>query len=505
MAFFRKTAAGRELNGQAKAPLVGLSVPDSEVPVTQMPAFAGATRPNLEGALYPDASFETFARLGMGRNELVGACITEKASSLPQSTLRVYPDSHGQGEALEDHPLRRLLADPNPVTTEFELHEIQMVYKDLAGACWTLIERARDGITPARIWPLRPDKLRVLPSPSSLEPWRYRWLYVPDLTKPDLVVPVDPQDMVRVRYPNPLDDYFGWPPLRPAARAISLDNATTDYVDTLLRNAAVPGVVVTSQSIVDNEIAERLGVKWRMKFGGSRRGEPAFLQAGMDVKVLGLNLEQLQFGDLTATSEARICMSLGVPPILIGARVGLDRSTFANYGEARVSFWEETMMPDQGRFLAGYTQKLLPGFLGVGRRRVWLRWDNSGVLALRESEGVRWERATTALRAGGITINDFRRTVGLPPVNGGDVFLTPAGVAPTALGTAPATPATRPPPAGAADDDGAETARQAASYAEQVLAKARQLGPDRHHGIHVLEQAALAAARRNGGDPHGPT
>lgn len=501
MAFLRKAAAGRELNGQAKAPLVGVSPSDAPVSF-QLPPFAGVTRPNLEGALYPDASFEVFARLGMDRNALVGACITEKASSLPQSTLRVYPDSQGQGEPLEEHPLRRLLADPNPVTNEFEFHELQMVYKDLAGACWTLIERARDGVTPARIWPIRPDKLRVLPVPGPRAPWDYTWLYVPDLTKPDLVVPVAQEDMIRVRYPNPLDPYFGWPPLRPAARAISLDNATTEYVDTLLRNAAVPGVVVTSQQIVDEEIADRLGVKWRMKFGGPRRGEPAFLQAGMDVKVLGLNLEQLQFGDLSASSESRICMALGVPPILIGARVGLDRSTFANYGEARVSFWEETMMPDQGRFQAAYVQKLLPGFLGVGRRRAWLRWDNSGVLALRESESARWERATNALRSGGVTINDFRRAVGLPPVDGGDVFLTPAGVAPTPLGASVPAP---PPPAGARDADqgrAGETAREAASYAEAVLAKARALGPDRHHGIAVLE--AARAARNNGGAPHGP-
>lgn len=481
--------------GQVKAPLVGIGVNDGDAPSFTMPPFAGVGRPNFDGALYPDSSFELFARLGMGRNELVGACITEKASSLPQSTLRVYPDPLGQGEALEDHTLRRLLADPNPVTNEFEFFELQMVYKDLAGACWTLIERGRDA-TPARLWPLRPDKLRVQPSPNPREPWRYRWLYVPDLGRPDLMVPIEQADMIRVRYPNPLDDYFGWPPLRPAARAIALDNAATDYVDTLLRNAAVPGVVVTTQQTIDDTVAERLGRRWRMKFGGPRRGEPAFLQAGMDVKVLGLSLQQLTFGDLSASSEARICMALGVPPILIGARVGLDRSTFANYGEARVSFWEETMMPDQGRFLAGFSQKLLPGFTGVGRRRIFLRWDNAGVLALRESEGSKWERATNALRSGGITINDFRRAVGLPPVDGGDVFLTPAGVAPTPLGAAP--------PAPPAPSEGEPPEVEAARQAAAVLRLAKAAGPDRHHGIAILEQAARERANARNGQGAAP-
>jgi hypothetical protein len=115
------------------------------------------------------------------------------------------------------------------------------------------------------------------------------------------------------------------------------------------------------------------------------------------------------------------------------------------------------------------------------------------VLALRESEASKWERATVALRAGGITINDFRRATGLPPVDGGDVFLTPAGVIPTPLGESIPVPAPTPP---------VPPEVEAASYAEAVLAKARALGPDRHHGIHVLEEAAQARASQNGGVPH---
>ena len=489
MAFFRKSAAGAL---ETKAPLRGLEIPSADANVIQIPATVGP-RPNEAGALYPDASFEQFARHGMGRNELVAACITEKASSLPQSTLRVYPDPQGQGEPLEQHPLRKLIAEPNPLMGEFEFFELQMIYQDLAGACWTLIERGRDGITPARLWPLRPDRIRVLPPANPVgNPTGHTWLYVPDPAQPQVIVPIAQENMIRVRYPNPLDAYFGWPPLRPAARAIALDNATTEYVDTLLRNLAVPSVVITSQQVVDDEIAERLGRKWRQRFGGSRRGEPAFLQAGMAINVVGLSLQQLEFPDLRSTAESRICMSLGVPPILIGARVGLDRSTFANYGEARTSFWEETIMPMQGRFEANFRQRLLASFLGVGRARVYLRWDNSGVLALRESEAARWDRATAALRAGGITINDFRRTVGLPPVDGADVFLTPAGVAPTPLGQTPPRPAPPAPAEPTTPEPESPAEREAAAYAAAVVDRARR-DPNNYAA------AVLARARTNGG------
>lgn len=458
---------------EAKAPLVGLDLArtDGRNYLGVPPFGVNTGRSSSAGMLFPDSSFETYAQQGYARNELVWACITKKAGELPQATLRVYPDPQGEGEAIEDHRLRQLLAEPNPVTNEHEFWAFQVVYKDLGGTTFTLIERARDG-GPGALWPLRPDLVRVEPSRSDPRAWR--WLYCPDPANPEWMIPVDPADMIRVRYPNPLDDYFGQAPLRPAARATSLDNGATEYVEDLLRNQAIPGIVIESQDAVNEEIAGRLKSKWIRAFGGRRRGEPAILQKGMKVQTVGLNLTQLEFPDLRTISESRICMALHVPPILVGAKVGLDRSTFANYGEARTSFWEETIMPDQDHYLAAFRQRLVPGVTGVGRRRVFLRWDNSGVMALRESEGAKWERATNALRAGGITVNDYRRTIGLPPVQGGDVFLTPAGVLPTELGKAPANGQPAPPANGQPSSNGngsrnGTPATSAAKYAYDFL------------------------------------
>jgi HK97 family phage portal protein len=407
---------------------IGLQVPSGDQGVVRIDPFGGG-RPNLDGMIFPDSSYETYARNGYGRNELVYACIAEKAQSLPQSVLRVWPAGTSGGEPLEGHRLRQLIAQPNPVTNEFEFFELSVTYLDLAGNCYWLIQRGRDGL-PAQLWPLRPDLVRVLPSRTDPTVWRYGYILDPTAVargQPAEVVPVPSGDMIHIKYPNPLDQYFGQAPLRPASKATTLDNAATDFVDSLLRNDGVPRTVVTTQQEIDQQVADKLRALWRQAV---RRNEPAFLQQGMEIHTLGLNLRDLEFPDLRTISESRICMALGVPPILVGAKVGLDRSTFSNYGEARVSFWEETIMPLQRRFLEPVRTSLLPEFSGVGRSRVELRWDNADVLALKEAESARWERATNALARGGVTINDFRRTVGLDPVPGGDVFLLPAGVTP---------------------------------------------------------------------------
>ncbi len=243
-------------------------------------------------------------------------------------------------------------------------------------------------------------------------------------------------------------------------------------MDTLLRNYAVPGAVIETADAVDKTVTDVLKRQWRNAFTGARRGDPAFVQKGMKVTPLGMTLHDLEFPDLRAYSESRICAVFQVPPILVGAKVGLDRSTFTNYGEARKQLWEEAIFSLQRRFGDPIRARLLPEFAGVGRQRVTTRWDNSEVLALREAESAKWERATNALARGGITINDFRRVVGLDPVSGGDVFLMPAGVVPQ-----PAEQIAAPVPDQAPAQNQAPQL-QAAAYAESLIAElARKQAP----------------------------
>lgn len=382
--------------------------------------FGGST-PDPE---YPASTFLNHVEQGYDKSELVFSCIKEKATSLPEGTLRVYDSLGRRGEPLQDHPLRRLLANPNPLMSEFELFEVVATHLDLAGNAFWEVVRDRSE-RPVELWPVRPDRIRMKRARNKVD-----YGYAVDSAR---TVPIE---VVHFKLPNPVDPLVGGAPMRAALRATALDNEATDFVKALLQNHAIPGIVVKMaqiEAVLDQEVTDRLKAKWKASYGGKNRGEPAFLQTGMDVQELGLNLKDLEFPDLRTISESRICMSFGVPPIIVGAKVGLDRSTFANYAEARKAFWEQTLMPLQRRMRDTIAQQLLPLVPAGGRgtrglASVSLRWDNSEVLALKESEQERWERATRAFQVGGLTVNDYRRELGLPEVTSGDIFLMPSGV-----------------------------------------------------------------------------
>lgn len=267
---------------------------------------AAAAMPiHLGVAQWPEPGFVNWAREAFGKNELVYACIMEIATSVSEAPLRVYRETEAGWEELPDHPLRQLIRRPNPVLSEYELWELTVVYLYLAGNAYWEIVRARDG-RPRELRPLRPDRVRIIPHP---EPQvHHTYAYALDGLLYDLGT-----DVVHFKLPNPLDEYFGQPPLRAAIRAVAVDNEATEYVKALLQNDAMPRVVVTTQQRLDEADVERLRRRWRDRFGGENRGTPAFLQAGMDVKVLGLNLRDLEFPDLRSISEARIC-AVGLAP-----------------------------------------------------------------------------------------------------------------------------------------------------------------------------------------------
>lgn len=359
--------------------------------------------------VYPKDNFQEYSEGGFSRNELVYACIMELARAVPEAPLRVY-DS--EDEEIPDHPIRQLIKKPNAFTTEFMLWEMTIMYLMISGNAYWEKVRSRSGQV-VELIQLRPDRMRVIPSSEDyIEGYEYevggRTFRLPQ------------EDVIHFKMPSPNDDFLGQPPLRSALRAIATDNEATDFVKVMLQNSAVPSVVITTQNAVDKDTADRLTRKWMNRFGSRERGKPAFLQEGMKVEQLGMTLKDLEFPALRAISETRICAVFGVPPIIVGANTGLNRSTFSNYEEARRSFWQETISPLLRKLSDTINADLIPEFTGL---EVEARFDSSDVSALQALQNERFDRANTGIINGWMTVNEARTSVGLDPVDGGDVFL----------------------------------------------------------------------------------
>lgn len=351
----------------------------------------------------------TWGRLvadGYKKNAAFLACVGTLSFGFPEPPLLVKDKDD---EPLYNHPLMQLMMRPNPRMGEATLMATTMTYLSIGGnAYWHKVRNGAGQVV--EVWPYHGGQMIPVGGGSA-------WVDHYDFDNGSgefQRVPVD--DVIHFQWPlrDPDQPWMAIPPLIAAAREVDTDNEATRYLYALLKNDAVPRTVVTTppdRDLTDDEY-KRFKAQWREKYGGDNRGEVALLEGGATVTRLSLNLEELAFEALHRIPEARIASVMRVPPILAGLNVGLERSTFSNYGEARKSFVQDTLSPLWRIFESEITANLLPEYGDDSGRVVY---DRSEVQALQEDETQRWTRVTSAHEKGVLGWKETRAALGYDP------------------------------------------------------------------------------------------
>lgn len=378
------------------------------------------------------ATLQGYAEAGYEGNSVVFACIRRRAQSAAFAPLVAYTGERANPERLpDDHALARLLRRPNPYQSWYEFMEQGITYLDLDGNLFIFkagpstprpaaagrsaqdAEKARK--VPEALYLLRSDRVRVVPGRTRAQPL-LGYVYDADDSGQWLSrEPFLPEEVIHVKYPNPRDAFEGFgrgtSPLGAAAKPVDVDNAATSFLKTFFDQGVVPyGLLKSKQSLTDGEVL-RIRERLHAQFGGAQNwAETLVLDADADYQPMGMSFREMTFDALDARNEARICQALDVPPILVGAKVGLERATYSNYEQARTAFWQDALIP-------GVYQRLEDAFdAALGSDDIWVAYDYSNVPALREDESQKAEDAVRIFLGGVAKRNEARGKVGLPPV-----------------------------------------------------------------------------------------
>lgn len=361
---------------------------------------------------YTSANYQNNVIYGLRRNELIYACIMMKADSASVTSLAVRRRKDGQ--ELPDHACKAVLAKPNPYMTEFDFMSITLLMLDLAGRATWEKQRSKAGRV-VGLWPLRPDLCQPVKGPNGL-PIGYQYA-ASGVAQP---IPLDTSDVLEFKLWDPLDLFSGLAPVSVAGRIGDVDNAATDYLKKFFEQGGIPPGILSSKLKLNDPAVADIRRRWKERYGGWQNWtEPAVLDSDASYQRTGLGFEEMGFDVLDARSEARICAVLGVPAILVGAKVGLDRSTFSNAEQAEKYFWQHTLLPLYKR-IDDELQNDLASEFGAD---IELVRDLSQVPALQEDQDAKWKRAHDGLSVGGLTVNEYRAQLALPAVANGDVFL----------------------------------------------------------------------------------
>lgn len=227
---------------------------------------------------------------------------------------------------------------------------------------------------------------------------------------------------------DPLNTRRGLSKLGSLFREIFTDDEAANFTAVLLKNFAVPGVILSPSNtggLKQQTDPEAVKKKYIETFGGDERGNVMALSGPTDIKVLSWSPEQLNLKELRRIPEERVTAVLGISAIVAGLGAGLDRSTFTNFGEARHAAYQESIVPAQRIMSADLEVQLLDDFADIENDNLDVDFDVSKASAMQEALEAVWKRNESAATKGLITRARFKEATGQPVLPGDEVYILP--------------------------------------------------------------------------------
>ena len=312
-----------------------------------------------------------------------------------------------------DHPAQQLLDRVNPWHTRGDLWRATEINLCLWGSSFWALERDEAGRP--EIWPLRSDRVRVLPEKQRhVKGFVYMGVNGP--------VAYTPEEIVWMRYYNPLEPFAGLSPLAPVRLSVDAGLDALRFNRSFFKNSAQPDIVFTTEETMTDAEVEDFYHRWEERYQGPGKAHrPAIASFIKDIKTLGFNHREMEFLQGLRWSLEDVSRTYGVPLPLLS---DYQQATFANITTAEKLFWRNTIVPEM-RFLEEHlNSELLPR---LGYEGLTAEFDLSAIEAMSEDETERVDRETKLLDRGVLTINEVRRARHLPEVPWGNTPHPPKG------------------------------------------------------------------------------
>lgn len=347
------------------------------------------------------------------KSGLIFACIRELATSISDLDLQIGSiDSEGTFVPQENNELVDLFYE-NPWYSYAQIIELFVSRLYLTGAQFTKKIPTVNGALGA-----------LAPLPTSIVKMETKGLEIVGYKLGDDETSIPPDEILEHRFIYPGSYHCYTSPLQTVMSEYMIDEEREAITKQLLHNKNMPGyflkprenLVLTEpqQQLLKDSIDQATGA------GSANRGKGIVLPSAMDVEI-GPNVEDIDYTSLNSLTESRICMAFQVPPIIIGAKTGIDTSTYSNYETARKSYYEETTIPLASFLTAGFNRHLLPA-----DSKLQYRFDFSDIAELQEDMNKMAERSTLLFEKGVAKRDESRAMVNLPPIGGDEGGFRPS-------------------------------------------------------------------------------
>jgi len=381
--------------------------------------------------------YQDQAKQGYQSNAIVYKSVSMIANNASAVKIKVFAGDN----QLDSHPLISLLERPNPLQSGVEYFHSLISYLLISGNSYMI--KDKDTTAPTELYLLRPDRIHIKTG-TSMIPEAYQYKLDNKVINSYEVNPLTGYSQLKhIKLWNPLDDFYGLSPIVASAYNIDQHNMAGLHNVGLLKNGCTPSAMLkfqpkdetgSSATLTDDQRAMLLQDLETRFSSSTNAGRPMLLEGDFDYVQMGLNPKDMDFLELMNMSAREIALCFGVPAQL----VGIADQTYANVAEARLSLYEETIIPLLQRLESDLNEYLAPLYDGD----LSIKYDIDSIPAMAEKRKQIYANVSQGVQQGILTRNEARERLGLEPIDGGDSLLVPSNLFP--LGEVDDTPPVQP-------------------------------------------------------------
>ena len=346
----------------------------------------------------------------------VFACVNKIAKSTAAVDIDLFRiiNSEGDIEEIMNHPLLDLIYKVNPYQTKSEFWEIVVINRLLAGDAF--IYKVRNNVGQVvELWNLRPDFVTIVKDPE-------QFVKAYEFHKADGgKVIFEPEDIIHLRRPTPLDDYYGASPIKSAQTRIDTESYAGQFQrDFFLNNARPDAVLATDNNINPTQKKEIREAFEEKHLGLGKNSKLAILEAGLKYQQISISQREMDYIESMKFTRDDILVAFGMPKSVVAIT---DDVNLANAKAGMEIYQSEVVKPEVGSIVEYLNEMLVtPDF----DEALFLDYDDPTP----ENRDQTIKEYDSGLIQGWLLINEVRQRENLPPIDGGWDLYKPLGVSP---------------------------------------------------------------------------
>ena len=345
----------------------------------------------------------------IGGSSLVIAAVNWLGRVLPEAPLNVVElDEDGMEQVIPGHPAAKLLRRPNLYYSGTTLLKAFAYSWIVSGNPYVLKVR-NGGSRVTELWYVPPHMMRPL-WPQSGSEFITGYEYKVD----GATQTFEQEDVIHFRDGiDPMNLRMGLSPVASVMREVYTDNEIANYSALLMKNGAVPPVVISLKENVNayqfdpNDVRD----KYLRQTQGDQRGKAWVSGAAVNVEKVGFSPNDLNLAQLRRLPEERLSAVIGIPAIVLGYGAGLDKATYSNARQL-VEYATESYLVPLYRYIE---EELTTQFLGDfedDTERHQFRFDLTAIRALSEDQDALYNRLSVGYKSGWLKRSEVRELAG---------------------------------------------------------------------------------------------